>query len=96
MFDEDDHCTLGELEWHLSMEDPEFVARFDHRQQRMSVQFRRRRGNRIALSTAMAVAVAVLLLLLGAPDEAVAAMLIIALVRLAWRYPNGFTGSSPS
>jgi hypothetical protein len=94
VFDEHDHRTLDELEWHLSMEDPEFVGRFDRGQQRMSAQFRQRRGNRIALATA--VSVGGLLLLLGTAAGAVAAMLTIGLVWLAWRYPNLFIGSSPS
>ncbi|WP_433503688.1 DUF3040 domain-containing protein [Pseudonocardia halophobica] len=94
MFDEHDHRTLDELEWNLSMEDPEFVVRFDRGQQRMSAQFRHRRGTRIAL--VIAVSVGVLLLLLGTPAGAVAAMLTTGLVWLAWRYPNLFVGSSPS
>jgi hypothetical protein len=95
VFDDDhDHRTLDELEWHLSLEDPEFVGRFDRGQQRMSARFRHRRGNRIASSVALAVGV--LLLLLGTPDGALAAMLTTGLVWLAWRYPDLFTGTTPS
>ncbi|MEU7817472.1 DUF3040 domain-containing protein [Pseudonocardia sp. NPDC049154] len=94
MFDEHDHRTLDELEWNLSMGDPDFVGRFDRGQQRMSARFRQRRGNRIALLTALSVGV--LLLLLGTAAGAVAAMLTTGLVWLAWRYPNLFIGSSPS
>ncbi|WP_433502697.1 hypothetical protein ACQP04_23340 [Pseudonocardia halophobica] len=36
------------------------------------------------------------LLLLGTPGGALAAMSTTGLVWLAWRYPNVFTGSSPS
>lgn len=94
MFDEHDHRTLDELEWNLSLEDPEFVVRFDRGQERMSAECSRRRGNRIALS--VAVIVGVLLLFLGTPDGALGAVLTTGLVWLVWRYPNGFTGSSSS
>jgi hypothetical protein len=93
VFDEHDHRTLDELERNLSMEDPEFVMRFDRGQQRMSSTFRRRRGNRIALT--VAVTLGVLLLVLGSPVGAVAAVLSTGLVWLAWRYPDAFIGSYP-
>lgn len=94
MFDEQDHRTLDELEWNFSMEDPEFVVRFDRGQQRMSARFRQRRGNRIAL--VVAVVVGVLLMLLGTPAGALAATLTTGLVWLAWRHPTVFVGSPRS
>jgi hypothetical protein len=94
VFDEQDRRVLAELEWNLSVGDPEFVSRFERRQGQMSAQRSRRLGNRIALSIAVAVGIA--LLLIGAPEGALAAVVTTGAVWSAWRFPNVFTGPPPS
>ncbi|MCE3556569.1 DUF3040 domain-containing protein [Pseudonocardia sp. RS11V-5] len=92
MLDDHDHHALDELEWQLSLDDPDFVLRFQRDQDQMAEWLRRRRGHRIAVITALTTGV--LLVPLGSPAGALAAVLATGLVWMTWRFPKAF-GRSP-
>jgi Flp pilus assembly protein TadB len=84
VLDDYERNALREVEWQLSIDDPDFVQNFDRHQERMAGRSRRRRGARIAL--AITLVLCTFLLLVGWPGGALAVAVATAMVWLTWRY----------